>query len=135
MQHTAPRVREQVLCGFEPSLEAPHGARRFVVEVLRERGDVELIGDASLITSELATNAVVHACCRFEVAVSFEPGTVTVSVSDSSVEEPALVDPSPTDPHGRGLLVVDALARRWGCVQTGAGKSVWAELALTSASR
>ena len=132
MQQTAPRVREQVLSGFEPSLEAPHGARQFVVEVLRERGDIELIGDASLIVSELATNTVVHGCCRFEVAVQFDPGTVTLSVSDSSAALPAIRDPSPADPHGRGLLVVDALARRWGWVQTRAGKRVWAE--LTSAS-
>jgi anti-sigma regulatory factor (Ser/Thr protein kinase) len=131
-EHSAPLVREQVVSGFEPVLEAPHAARRFVAEVLRKRGDIELIGDASLIVSELATNAVVHACCRFEVAVHFEPGTVTLSVSDSSAEEPAIRDPSPADPHGRGLLVVDALARRWGWVQTRAGKSVWAE--LTSAS-
>jgi anti-sigma regulatory factor (Ser/Thr protein kinase) len=132
MQQAAPRVREQVLSGFEPALEAPHAARRFVAEVLRERGDIELIGDASLIVSELATNAVVHACCRFEVAVQFEPGTVALSVSDSSAELPAIRDPSPADPHGRGLLVVEALARRWGWVQTRAGKRVWAE--LTSAS-
>jgi anti-sigma regulatory factor (Ser/Thr protein kinase) len=128
-EHSAPRVREQVLSGFEPALEAPRGARRFVAEVLRERGDIELIGDASLIVSELATNAVVHACCRFEVGVQFEPGTVTLSVSDSSAEEPAIGDPSPTDPHGRGLLVVDGRTRRWGCVQPRAGKRVWAELA------
>jgi anti-sigma regulatory factor (Ser/Thr protein kinase) len=132
MGHTAPRVREHVLNGFEPSPEAPHQARRFVAEVLRERGESQLIADAALIASELATNAVVHTRSRFEVAVHFEPGTVTLSVSDSSAQEPAIGDPSPTDPHGRGLLVVDALARRWGCVQTRAGKRVWAE--LTSAS-
>ena len=131
-EHSAPRVRAQVLSGFEPALEAPHAARRFVAEVLRERGDIGLICDASLIVSELATNAVVHACSRFEVALHFEPGMVTLSVSDSSDEVPAIGDPSPADPHGRGLLVVDALARRWGWVQTRRGKSVWAE--LTSAS-
>jgi anti-sigma regulatory factor (Ser/Thr protein kinase) len=129
MQHTALRVREQVLSGFEPSLEAPRAARRFVADALRERGEIGLIGDASLIISELATNAVVHARCPFEVAVGFEPGTVTLSVSDSSAGRPAIGDPAPTDPHGRGLLVVDALTRRWGCVQTRAGKRVWAELA------
>jgi anti-sigma regulatory factor (Ser/Thr protein kinase) len=135
MQHSPASVREHVLNGCEPSLEAPHEARRFVAEVLRERGDIGLIDDGVLIVSELATNAVVHAGSRFEVAVHFEPGTVTLSVSDSSAEAPAIGDRSPTDPHGRGLLVVDALARGWGCVQTRAGKSVWAELArVTSAS-
>jgi two-component sensor histidine kinase len=82
-----------------------------------------------LIVSELATNAVVHACSPFEVAVHFEPHTVTLSVSDSSARPAAIRNRSPTDPHGRGLLVVDALARGWGCVPTRAGKRVWAELA------
>jgi anti-sigma regulatory factor (Ser/Thr protein kinase) len=129
MQHSAPMVREHVLNGFEPSLEAPHEARRFVADVLRERDELRLLDDAALIVSELATNAVVHTGSRFEVAVHFEPGTVTLSVSDPSAEEPAIGDPSPADLHGRGLLVVDALARRWGCVRTRVGKCVWAELA------
>jgi hypothetical protein len=119
-----------VLNGFEPSLDAPRRARAFVGEVLRDHGDFGLVSDASLIVSELATNAVVHAGTRFEVAVHFKPGTVTLSVTDSSAGRPATGDPSPLDPHGRGLIVVDALALDWGCsTTTRAGKSVWAELA------
>jgi len=119
-----------VLTGFEPSLDAPQRARRFVAEVLREHGDVGLIDDAALIVSELVTNAVVHARTGFEVAVQFERATVTLSVTDSSAAPPAIGDPSPSDPHGRGLIVVDALALDWGCSHaTPARKSVWAELA------
>jgi anti-sigma regulatory factor (Ser/Thr protein kinase) len=114
--------------GFRPSLDAPRRARHFVAEVLAEHGYAMLIEDAALIASELATNAVVHAGSRFEVAVHFDTGTVTLSVSDSSMELPVAGDPSPRDESGRGLPVVAALAFDWGWAETGAGKTVWAEL-------
>lgn len=120
-----------VIAGFDPSADAPRRARKFVADVLSERGEGELIGDAKLIISELATNAVVHAGSRFQVAVHFqrERGTVTLSVSDTSSAKPELCRPGPTDPDGRGLRVVDAVAHAWGCSPARAGKSVWAELA------
>jgi hypothetical protein len=121
--------REVAITGFRPSLDAPRRARQFVAEVVSEHGDAELIDDAVLIASELATNAVVHAGSRFEVAVHFDPETVTLSVSDSSAEPPVAGDPSPWDVSGRGLPVVAALALDWGCAETQTGKAVWAELA------
>jgi anti-sigma regulatory factor (Ser/Thr protein kinase) len=124
----AARKPTVVLSGFKRCREAPQRARRFVAEVLRERGDIGLIEDASLIVSELATNAVVHARSRFHVALYFDTRTVTLSVSDSDLGQPSVGDPSPSDPHGRGLIVVDALADDWGCSKSSAGKSVWVEL-------
>jgi anti-sigma regulatory factor (Ser/Thr protein kinase) len=128
----SPRPRMQrgvAISGFQPSPDAPRQARRFVWEVLREHGYCSLTEDAVLIASELATNAVVHARSRFEVAVHFDAGTVTLSVSDSSPQRPVAGEPSPSDQAGRGLAVVAALAFDWGCVETRAGKTVWAELA------
>jgi hypothetical protein len=121
--------REVAITGFSPSLDAPRRARHFVAEVLSEHGDGQLIDDAVLIASELATNAVVHAGSRFEVAVHFDPAIVTLSVSDSSAEPPVAGNPSPWDVSGRGLPVVAALALDWGCAETHTGKTVWAELA------
>jgi hypothetical protein len=121
--------REVAFNGFRPSLDAPRQTREFVAEVLGEHGYPALIEDAVLIASELATNAVVHAGSLFEVAIYFDAKTVTLSVSDSSAELPVPGDPSPWDESGHGLPVVAALALDWGCVETRAGKTVWAELA------
>jgi Histidine kinase-like ATPase domain len=117
-----------VIAGYEPTLDAPRRARTFVAEVLEERGEADLAEDASLIVSELATNAVAHARSRFQVAVHFQGGTITLSVSDSSQARPMLRRPAPSEPAGRGLQVVAALARDWGCAPARTGKSVWAEL-------
>jgi Histidine kinase-like ATPase domain len=128
-QMAVARRQTVVIAGYEPTLEAPLRARRFVAEVLEERGEAGLAEDAALIVSELATNAIVHARSRFQVAVHFQGATVTLSVSDSSQVRPMIQRPAPSDPAGRGLHVVAALARDWGCATTRAGKSVWAELA------
>lgn len=117
------------IAGFEPEPDAPRRARRFVAEVLRERGEHELIEDATMIVSELAANAVMHARSRFQVAVHFQRGTVTLSVSDASSSRPETRRPASLEPHGRGLYVVAALAHEWGCSPARVGKSVWAELA------
>jgi hypothetical protein len=117
------------IAGFEPAPDGPRRARRFVTEVLRERGDTDLIEDATMIVSEMATNAVVHARSRFQVAVHFQRGTVTLSVSDTSPALPAARRPAPSDANCHGLQVVGALARDWGYSPARAGKSAWAELA------
>jgi anti-sigma regulatory factor (Ser/Thr protein kinase) len=118
-----------VIAGYEPTPDAPQQASSFVAEVLWERGEAGLVEDATLIVFELATNAVVHARSRFQVAVHFQRGTVTLSISDMSDAKPVTDRPEGSDLDGRGLQVVAAHARDWGCAPARAGKSVWAELA------
>jgi hypothetical protein len=116
-----------------------------VAAVLRSHELDELIGDAELCTSELVTNAWVHACqgivgAVLHLAVDRQPtvrtGTVRITVYDADrVGRPRLLEGY--DPEsGRGLWLVDALTGgRWGTV-TGApcepfragGKGVWCEL-------
>lgn len=103
-------------------------ARRFVTESLRRWH--KPTGDAVLMTSELATNALVHAGSPFIVDVSCsDKGVVRIEVSDS--------DPTPPVPKaavshesvgGRGLLLVTSLAARWGYHLTRHGKTVWFEV-------
>lgn len=104
-------------------------ARRFIAGVLSGFGAAE---DIVLCVCELASNAVLHSCSR-------EPGgqfTVRVSVSPAGRIRAEVVDrggpwnpePAQDEEHGRGLLIVAALATRWGVTGSEAGRSAWLEL-------
>ena len=93
--------------------------------------DPRLHEDVALVTSELVTNAIRVALHRVAVRVTAERDTVTVSVTDDGPGEPRLRRPDPDDPTGRGLLLVEAVAQRWGVLRTDARtKTVWARSAV-----
>ena len=118
--------------------QAPGRARRYVTEVLGAlRAPSDVAEAAELITSELVTNSVKYGRARLvRVTVGVADGTVTITVSDTSpyVPLPAVALPDAEDENGRGLVLVDALAARWGHRRAGsgpdAGTAVWAELPL-----
>jgi hypothetical protein len=89
-------------------------ARRFTRGVLRDWGLEELTDTVVLLTSELATNAVLHARTAFAVVVSRTKSGVRVDVLDGSVVAPRPRQPSPTAGTGRGVNMVAALADKWG---------------------
>ncbi|MFG2885500.1 ATP-binding protein [Streptomyces sp. NPDC048297] len=109
-------------------------ARTLVREFLREWGITDAAGEdtenAILVTSELATNAVTHACTRshFWLALELFGDVLHIAVRDYETEAPAKKNAAQGDVHGRGLFLVDSLSCDWGwCVET-TGKTVWAEL-------
>lgn len=103
-------------------------ARRFVLTAL-EAFDVRGLDEvAELLTSEVVTNAVVHAHSGVRVSVESVPGGARVSVADSNPLVPALRQPVHEAEHGRGLHLVDTLAHRWGVDAMGEGKAIWFEL-------
>ena len=110
---------------FEPTFEAASEARRYADRVLRE-WDVAIPDDVLLLVAELAANAVRHARTHFELSLRLQSGSLLVAVSDASCAPPELVDPMPTAPGGRGLLIVSALATSWGWEPLPGGKTVWA---------
>jgi serine phosphatase RsbU (regulator of sigma subunit)/anti-sigma regulatory factor (Ser/Thr protein kinase) len=103
-------------------------ARRFVLTALDAFSVSGLDEVAELLTSEVVTNAVVHAHSGVRVSVEGVDGGVRVSVHDSDPLIPALRRPIDDAEHGRGLYLVDVLATRWGVEPGEAGKSVWFEL-------
>ncbi|HEY0517604.1 MAG TPA: ATP-binding protein [Solirubrobacteraceae bacterium] len=108
-------------------------ARRFVREQLVGR-DTELVEAAELLTSELASNCVRHAGSDFEVAVrSRDP--VRIEVRDHGGGKPTVLSPTPEEPTGRGLAIVEAMSDRWGVIPTARGKTVWFALGETAATR
>ncbi len=113
---------------FPASLHSPRQARRFVVEALKVSADDELMADAALVVTELATNAVVHAHSGFTVAVTRLEDGARVSVLDEGTWE--WVDKPPTlmASSGRGLGLVAAVAKGWGTLPVDNGRLVWADL-------
>ena len=82
--------------------------------------------DAVLVTSELVTNAVVHAASSTRLRATFHAGRLRLEVYDDSVEPPRPRDSSETA-GGYGLQFVASLADDWGWSPTPTGKLVWAE--------
>ncbi|MEV7286930.1 ATP-binding protein [Streptomyces sp. NPDC093252] len=135
---------------FPPSARGARRARRLAVLWLAEQGcPPESDGSCAvaLVIGELTANAVQHGrvpghSCGLTLALDPATGVLRVEVADAAAEKrlPAAVPTShPEGESGRGLLLVDALALRWGSVRRHpVGKTVWAELdldlALDSAS-
>lgn len=125
---------------FTSSRRSARLARRLTAERLDAWGvpyDSEPARSAELIVAELAANAVRHGFVTgrdFELRLDTPPGLVRVEVSDALGER--LPPQHPSIPpagaeSGYGLLLVDALASRWGVTpRAPVGKTVWAELKL-----
>jgi serine/threonine-protein kinase RsbW len=109
-------------------------ARHFA-EVALSGLPAEVVDAASLMVSELVTNAILHATSLFEVTIDWGDSRLQIDVSDNGGGLPEARDPMPTDPHGRGLQIVGRLADTWGVRPPGGGwhKSVWFTLGLPRA--
>ena len=130
---------------YQPEPTAAAAARRFVRDTLQSwlvsdaaADGHELVDDAVLLTSELVTNAVVHAGTAVEVTCRLADGGVEVVVSDG---HPARLVPEPPENEhipaertsGRGLLLPAALASAWGVSYGQAAKAVWFRIGPTGA--
>lgn len=110
---------------------APHptssfAARNFVGGTLQGWGRGDLVEDAVLLTSEVVTNAIVHAGTDLIVSVRLDGARARVAVRDDDATVPSKRQPSLDG--GRGLSLVEALAGSWGTFRFGDGKAVWFEL-------
>jgi serine phosphatase RsbU (regulator of sigma subunit)/anti-sigma regulatory factor (Ser/Thr protein kinase) len=114
---------------FPPEVASVAAARRFVGETLRNWG-VDEVDDAMLLTSELVTNAIVHAGTEVEVVCEALQGQVRVEVHD---RHRARRIPIPGDQvSGRGLLFPETLALSWGVTYGHGDKQVWFTVPGTS---
>src|SRR3954470_18360031 len=104
-------------------------ARQQVTAALRQWEYDVLLETARLLTSELVTNAVLHARTEMTVTVEDTGNGVRISVTDSSPVSPSLRRHSPTATTGRGLRMLDQLAREWSVDDDNGGKTVWFTLA------
>ena len=117
---------------LSPSPLSVRHARRFVSECLGDADDASEV--AVLLTSELVTNAIQHGgphspSASVRLSVQDLVGRRRVEVEDAGQDLPVLGDGDPSAVGGRGLLLVERLADRWGCERlNGGNKVVWFEL-------
>jgi anti-sigma regulatory factor (Ser/Thr protein kinase) len=117
---------------FDGTLAAVAEARGFVTQHLRRWALESLVPDAELLTSELATNAVLHARGDLAVTVAVADGVAEIGVSDRSTELPQQRSRAWQAEGGRGLRLVDRVALEWGVVTVAGGKQVWFRLDIDS---
>ncbi len=106
-------------------------ARRFVERSL-SGVPYETREAAVLMTSELATNCVVHAGGEFTIDIEVGPTMIRVEISDLAPGDPVAERPDPEEPRGRGLFIVERLSDDWGVERHGDGKTVWFDLAVST---
>src|SRR3954452_9145283 len=103
-------------------------ARRFVRDTLQTWGADQHTDTATLLISELVTNAVLHARCAPEVVLELEGPVLRVEVYDTSPVLPARRHYGLQAGTGRGIVLVEEMATEWGVQPTTGGKVVWFEL-------
>lgn len=109
--------------------------RHSLVADLRRLGfSRERVDDAALLVSELVGNAVRYARPLpggvIQVSWSYDRNCLAVRVTDGgSLDAPHMRRAGPSDTRGRGLAIVDALARSWGVDNRNDVSTVWVELA------
>jgi len=127
-------VAETARAKLEAQPQSAASARRFVDETLHRWQCDELFDVVGLLTSELVTNAILHAQSEIELSVSMLPNAIRIDVVDHSADLPNPRVAAEEDTSGRGLGLVEALATAWGVDERPGGKSVWFELPMPDKS-
>lgn len=110
-------------------------ARNLVGASMRRWGMPEDGGVAALLVSELVTNALRYGAQPMRMVARHTGDNLRVEVHDArGGEPPRLRRAAPDSTTGRGMMIVDALAARWGWSEFGGEKQVWFELDLTASA-
>ncbi len=124
----APRLHQYV---HQADPEGLSDARTMVRQALNDWDMAELADDAELMTGELLVNVLLHTEGGAVLTLEVLPEPVRrirLSVQDRSSVWPRRRSPGETATSGRGLLLMDAVAARWGVEPRGEGKAVWCEI-------
>ncbi|MGW9448494.1 SpoIIE family protein phosphatase [Streptomyces sp. NPDC055632] len=113
---------------LDPEDAAPGRARRLARRALARWDLEELTDSVELLISEVVTNAVRYAERPVTLRL-LRTDVLRCEVGDDSPQLPRQRRARDTDEGGRGLFLVNRLARRWGATRLSGGKVVWFELA------
>lgn len=121
---------------FAEQPESVTAARRFATDVLSNVSP-EVTATVELLVSELATNCIRHTDSAFDLTIIQSGREIRVEATDyDDVGKPTMRAPEPTEPSGRGLRIVDALAAAWGVEHRSAhGKTVWFTVVASAPDR
>ncbi|MET7618337.1 SpoIIE family protein phosphatase [Streptomyces sp. NPDC005408] len=112
---------------LEPEDSAPGRARRLARRALARWNLEDLSDSVELLVSEVVTNAVRYAERPVTLRL-LRTEVLRCEVGDDSPQLPRQRRARDTDEGGRGLFLVNRLARRWGATRLSTGKVVWFEV-------
>jgi anti-sigma regulatory factor (Ser/Thr protein kinase) len=122
-----PTVSRSTPLGSSPATAG--AARRYVRRILSGYDvNEKVMGTVELLTSEVVTNALLHARGAGELSLHVSSTTIRVEVEDPSSLMPARRQAGVEAVSGRGLTIVDGLATSWGVEPGRRGKRVWFEV-------
>ncbi|MFV5994740.1 SpoIIE family protein phosphatase [Streptomyces sp. NPDC056231] len=116
---------------LEPEDSAPGRARRLARRALSRWGLDELSDSMELLVSEVVTNAVRYAERPVTLRL-LRTDILRCEVGDDAPQLPRQRRARDMDEGGRGLFLVNRLARRWGATRLSTGKVVWFEMQTRS---
>jgi anti-sigma regulatory factor (Ser/Thr protein kinase) len=113
---------------LEPHPSSASAARRWVRQQLHAVGHDELVESAELATSELVTNAVLHAQTVVTLSLERQDGRWRFRIGDRSPGRVKMArQEGPARAWGRGLRILDSVSHSWGVESRPPGKQVWFE--------
>jgi hypothetical protein len=125
-----PTTGWRIALDLQPDVSAARRCREVITAACERWGQTELIGPACIVVTELVNNVVAHAGTSMVVLIATRGDALSVAVRDRSMVTPSYAGApvSPTAAGGRGMLLIDAVASRWGSLPLADGKVVWALL-------
>lgn len=114
---------------MRPHAQAARHVRGLIATTLAGWGLDDQIDSASLLATELVTNAIRYTTRPITMRL-LRTETLLCEVTDDDHHLPVLCEAGDDDEAGRGIYLVDRLSHRWGASHTASGKAVWFELAL-----
>jgi anti-anti-sigma regulatory factor len=125
----APEPEGYLSLALEPVVGAARRSRELVTEACGRWDRPGLAGPACIVVTEMVNNVVAHVHTPMSVLLALRGDVMTVAVRDRSATVPRFTGPvAPTSYGGRGLLLIDSVAERWGSLVLADGKVVWAAL-------